>query len=130
MYKILKIIIIIMIFFTLISFYYYDRGRIFLKVNNDNRETVYKYLNDKNIKKIAYGREWDEGYIYVYYSIIDIKPDKLMIYEGDIQKGELAKYIRENGYNESSIWKWIIIIFTIIICSCIIQLLILKKRYK
>lgn len=119
-----------MIFFTLISFYYYCRGRIFLIVNNDNRETIYEYLNDKNIKKIAYGREWNEGCIYVYYSIIDATPEKIVIYEGDFQEEELAKYIKENGHDESSIWKWITIIFMIIICFCIIQLLILKKRDK
>lgn len=145
MQKIVKIICIISILSLFISLYFYKRGRKFLNINNENRKQVYEYLNDyiwsndkkyysyyyisnkKTIKKIAYGRDWNEGCIFVYYSTIAIKPEKLIIYEGETKKAELSRYIEANGYNESNIWKWVSIIFIIIICFCIIKLLILKR---
>ena len=46
MQKILKIICIIVIFIILISLYFCKRGRIFLNINNENRDQIYEYLND------------------------------------------------------------------------------------
>jgi len=139
--KILKLIIIIFIFLLLVSLFFCKRGITILYLNKQNKGIVLEYLKDyirtdksnkfyadyyikgdKDIKKVAYGRDWDEGCIYVYYSIIDTKPDKLILYEGESIKEDLARYIEENGYKEKDICKWGIICSSILIIFCTIQL--------
>ena len=72
------------------------------------------------MRKISYGRDWNKGCIYVYYSIIDTKPDKLILYEGEDKKEELAKFIIENGYSEKKIGKLCLVLSTIgFIARCV-----------
>lgn len=146
MKKILKLIILLLIITILIAIFFCLRERTFLNVNNFNRDIVienikdyiitekkfynqaYSFEKDKEIKKVAYGREWSHGCIYVYHSLIDTKPYKLLILEGGEKQEALRNYIKENGYNEKDIWRWVILYSTISIFLCIINLSTKKKK--
>ena len=81
--------------------------------------------NIEKISKVAYGREWTHGFIYVYRPFD--KTESLLISEGEFEKGDLADYIQKNGYNEKSIGIWYGGVSIIVIISCIIKLKFAKK---
>lgn len=127
---ILKLLISISIITLIASCKLFFRERIILKLNNENREYVISILKEytdkiENLSKVAYGRVWSHGYIYVYHPFE--KTESLLISEGEFSKGNLQEYIQDNGYKEKNVGKWlgVISIIIIIICS-----LILKKLFK
>ena len=123
---ILKLLIIICIIALIISCKLFFRERIILNLNNDNREYIISILGEytdkiKNVSKVAYGRVWSHGYIYVYHPFN--KTESLLISEGEFSKGDLRVYIQDNGYKEKDVGKWIggISIIIIIICSLMLK---------
>ena len=123
---ILKLLIIICIIALIISCKLFFRERIILNLNNDNREYIISILEEytdknKNVSKVAYGRVWSHGYIYVYHPFN--KTESLLISEGEFSKEDLRVYIQDNGYKEKDVGKWIggISIIIIIICSLMLK---------
>lgn len=126
--KVIKLLILICLINLLISFYICFRRRILLKVTKDNKNFIETVLNDYNIdttsvSRVAYGREWTHGFIYVYHPFR--KTESSLISEGEIKKDELAEYIRENGYNEKNTARWLCLTSILIMIFCIIKL---KKK--
>lgn len=127
---IFKFIIIICIITLIISCKLFFRERIILNLNKENKEYVISILEEytdnlENLSKVAYGREWSHGYIYVYH-IFD-KTESLLISEGEFSKGDLSEYIKNNGYNEKYIGIWLGVISIIIIILCLIKLKHIKN---
>ena len=125
------ILLILICIFTLInSCRLFLRSRIVLNLNKENKEYINSILNKytdniEKISKVAYGREWTHGFIYVYRPFD--KTESLLISEGEFEKGDLADYIQKNGYNEKSIGIWYGGVSIIVIISCIIKLKFAKK---
>ena len=130
---IFKLLILICIFTLINSCRLFLRSRIVLNLNKENKEnkeyiiSILQEYTDKveNVSRVAYGRVWSHGYIYVYRSFD--KTEALLISEGEFEKGDLADYIQENGYNEKSIGIWYGGVSIIVIISCIIKLKFAKK---
>lgn len=127
----LKLLIIVCIIALIISCKLFFRERIILNLNNDNREYVISVLEEytdkiENVSKVAYGRVWSHGYIYVYHSFD--KTESLLISEGEFSKGDLQEYIQENGYEEKDVGKWLGGMSIIIIIFCSIMLKHKKKN--
>lgn len=142
-HKKIQAIIIIYILLILISLFLCFRERKVLILNKRNKIEVEEYLEEytiteksnnyhinyyiiksnKEVRKISCGRDWNKGCIYVYYSIIDTKPDKLILYEGEDKKEELAKFIIENGYSEKKIGKLCLVLSTIGFIACSVKIL-------
>ena len=130
---IFKLLILICIFTLINSCRLFLRSRIVLNLNKEskgNKEYIISILeeytdNTEKISKVAYGREWTHGFIYVYRSFD--KTEALLISEGEFEKGGLADYIQKNGYNEKSIGIWYGGVSIIVIISCIIKLKFAKK---
>lgn len=80
----------------------------------------------ENVSKVAYGRVWSHGYIYVYHPFN--KTEELLISEGEFSKGNLQEYIQENGYEEKDVGKLLSLISIIIIIICSIKLK--RKKFK
>ena len=130
---IFKLLILICIFTLINSCRLFLRSRIVLNLNKENKENK-EYINSilnkytdniEKISKVAYGREWTHGFIYVYRPFD--KTESLLISEGEFEKGDLADYIQKNGYNEKSIGIWYGGVSIIVIISCIIKLKFAKK---
>lgn len=130
---IFKLLILICIFTLINSCRLFLRSRIVLNLNKENKEnkeyiiSILQEYTDKveNVSRVAYGRVWSHGYIYVYRSFD--KTEALLISEGEFEKGDLADYIQENGYNEKSIGIWSGGVSVIVIISCIIKLKFAQK---
>lgn len=127
---IFKLLILICIFTLINSCRLFLRSRIVLNLNKENKEYINSILNKytdniEKISKVAYGREWTHGFIYVYRPFD--KTESLLISEGEFEKGDLADYIQKNGYNEKSIGIWYGGVSIIVIISCIIKLKFAKK---
>lgn len=127
---IFKLLILICIFTLINSCRLFLRSRIVLNLNKENKEYINSILNKytdniEKISKVAYGREWTHGFIYVYRPFD--KTESLLISEGEFEKGDLADYIQKNGYNEKSIGIWYGGVSVIVIISCIIKLKFAKK---
>ena len=127
---IFKLLILICIFTLINSCRLFLRSRIVLNLNKENKEYINSILNKytdniEKISKVAYGREWTHGFIYVYRPFD--KTESLLISEGEFEKGGLADYIQKNGYNEKSIGIWYGGVSIIVIISCIIKLKFAKK---
>lgn len=124
------VIILICIFNLIISFSLIWRNRIVLNLNNDNRsivlEILEEYTNTNSVKKVAYGREWTHGFIYVYRPFN--KAEALLISEGEQSKGDLAEFIQKNGYKEANIGKILGILSLIFLIFTIIILKIKNKK--
>lgn len=128
---ILKLLIIISIITLIVSCKLFFRERIILNLNNENREFVISILEEytdkiENVSKVAYGRVWSHGYIYVYHRFE--KTESLLISEGEFSKGDLQEYIQDNGYKEKNVGKWLGVISIIIIILCTIKLKHKKKN--
>lgn len=127
---IFKLLILICIFTLINSCRLFLRSRIVLNLNKENKEYINSILNKytdniEKISKVAYGREWTHGFIYVYRPFD--KTESLLISEGEFEKGDLADYIQKNGYNEKSIGIWYGGVSIIVIISCIIKLKFAKE---
>lgn len=127
---IFKLFILICIINLIISSKLFFRERIILKLNKENKEYVISILdqytdNTEKVSKVAYGREWTHGFIYVYYTLD--KTESLLISEGEFSKGYLAEYIQNNGYNEKNIGMWLGGISITIIILCLIRLKLTKN---
>ena len=127
---IFKLLILICIFTLINSCRLFLRSRIVLNLNKENKEYINSILNKytdniEKISKVAYGREWTHGFIYVYRPFD--KTESLLISEGEFEKGDLADYIQKNGYNEKSIGIWSGGVSVMVIISCIIKLKFAKK---
>ena len=130
---IFKLLILICIFTLINSCRLFLRSRIVLNLNKEskgNKEYIISILeeytdNTEKISKVAYGREWTHGFIYVYRPFD--KTESLLISEGEFEKGDLADYIQKNGYNEKSIGIWSGGVSVMVIISCIIKLKFAKK---
>jgi len=128
---IFKLLIIICIITLIISCNLFFRERIILDLNAENKEYVSSILdeyidNTENLTKVAYGREWNNGYIYVY-SLLD-NTEALLISEGEFSKDKLAEYIKGNGYNEKNIGICLGVISIIIIIFCFIKLKLKRNK--
>ena len=123
--KLVCIIIIIIAFISLfISTYILFLNRITLKITTDNAY-ILSYLNSydipsSNIKKISFGRSWGNGYLLIYYE--DGSSISTYIYEGETKKGDLASYVKNNGYSEGKI---VIPIFIVSLVVTIISIILL-----
>ena len=83
------------------------RNRKVINVDGTNRTIIKRNLenhmdvkNTNFIRKVSYGREWDEGLYYVYYW--NGKVDDLLIYEGLRMDYEWTE-LWENSYQERDI---------------------------
>lgn len=128
---ILKLLIIISIITLIVSCKLFFRERVILNLNNENNGYVISILEEytdkvENVSKVAYGRVWSHGYIYVYHPFD--KTESLLISEGEFSKGDLQEYIQVNGYKEKNVGKWLGGISIIIIFLCIIKLKYKKKN--
>lgn len=126
-----KLLILICIITLIISCKLFFRERKILNLNKENKEYVFSILdkytdNAEKVSKVAYGREWTHGYIYVYRTFD--KTESLLISEGEFSKGELAEYIQNNGYKEKSIGIWLGGISITIIIVCLIKLKHIKNE--
>lgn len=128
---ILKLLIIISIITLIVSCKLFFRERVILNLNNENNGYVISILEEytdkvENVSKVAYGRVWSHGYIYVYHQFD--KTETLLISEGEFSKGDLQEYIQHNGYKEKNVGKWLGIISITIIILCTIKLKHKKKN--
>lgn len=128
---VLKLLIIVCIITLIISCKLFFREDIILNLNKENREYVISILEEYtdevgNVSKVAYGRVWSHGYIFVYRPFE--KRESLLISEGEFSKGNLQEYIQENGYEEKNVGKWLGGISIIIIILCSIKLKHKKKK--
>lgn len=122
---IFKLLIIICLITLIISCKLFFRERIILNLNAENKEYIISILEEytdkvENVSKVAYGRVWSHGYIYVYHPFN--KTEELLISEGDFSKGDLQEYIQINGYKEKDVGKLLSLISIIIIIICSIKL--------
>ena len=130
--KINKIIILICIINIIFSIFILLRDRTVLNLNNNNRDTILNYLNSeinnsKFVTKVSYDRVWHDSIIYVHY--LNFKVKELTINEGDFALDDLADYIKQYGYKESTV-AIILSLFSIItiIILVILQIFLTKKR--
>lgn len=130
--RIKKIIILICIINIIFSIFILLRNRIVLHLNNNNRNTILDYLNSevnnpKFITKVSYDRVWHDSIIYVHY--LNFKVTELTINEGDFALNDLANYIKQYGYKESTIAIILSLCsITIIIFSVILSIIFNKKN--
>lgn len=121
----LYIIIILCIIGILILSTYNTRKMNLLKVNDTNRDMVYKYVEGRRelngeIKKVGYNIEWGNGYIYICYT--SRKTERIYLSDGDFALEKLSKYIIENGYEERNHPIFLFFVFGGIIILSVIQL--------
>jgi len=129
----LYIIIILCIIGILILSTYNTRKMNLLKVNDTNKDMIYKYVEGKRelngeIKKIGYNIDWGNGYIYICYT--SGKTEKIYLIDGDFDLGKLSEYIIENGYEERNHPIFVVFIFGGVIILSVIQLKVIKKNNK
>ncbi len=107
--NIYKIIVLICIFNLIITFRMLWRDSIILYINDKNRDFILNILSEytdtdiSSIRKVAYVRRWTHGCIDIYDWFK--KKDEILISEGMFTKGDVPKYIKENGYKEENIAK-------------------------
>lgn len=126
-----KLLILICIITLFISCKLFFRERKILSLNKENKEYVISILeeytdNTEKVSKVAYGREWTHGFIYVYHTFD--KTESLLISEGEFLKGDLAKYIQDNGYNEKNVGMLLGIISSVVIILCLIKVKHIKNE--
>jgi len=119
---IIKLLLFISIIILLNSIKMIFRERIILNVNNDNKDYIYTILEEEtddieSVSKVAYGGFWLDHFIYVYRPFQET--EELLLTEGYFSRGDLADYIRDNGYNEKyiGIITGIISSMSIVLCS-------------
>ncbi len=139
--KKIKIILIFLICIGIIamviSLYFFLRERQFVEINNENIEFITKELrrdieNEKELegmRKVGYQVVWLGAEIEIYYAPFE-KINSYPTGEGEMGIGNVAKYVRENGYSESTIALKIIYVLLIAISICIVALIVIYRIEK